>query len=120
MNREIKFRAWNIRQNEYLPVVKLDFKKQIVNIGVDYNDSFVSFSDMVLEQYTGLKDKNGKEIYEGDIVEMDGLCYLIKWDGDNCKWCMSLERDWMDYLFLAKRKTPFIEIIGNIHEGERK
>ena len=63
--REIKFRAWDKILNQFLP-----------NVQNHINDKDWAFGNMlrnperfVVEQFTGLKDKNGKEIYEGDEVE---------------------------------------------------
>lgn len=121
--RKIKFRAWIVDEEKYYHNVQNTYDYiDWFNTG-DEPAPFVCFGHMlndkniIIEQYTGIPDKNKKEICEGDIVKMDGLYYLIKWDDEGGKWCMSLERDWMDYLFLTKKKAPFMEIIGNIHEN---
>ena len=53
--REIKFRAWNSYTKKWLTIFPMQ----------DIRDPFPKDKDIIIEQYTGLKDKNGKEIYEG-------------------------------------------------------
>ena len=112
--REIKFRFWN--GYEIKPVRAINFNSDF------YEDDHSHISDVediekspFLMQYTGLKDKNGKEIYEGDIVKLsNGKVSQISYVYDGW-WFDGYDNDiiWED------RKNDFrhIEVIGNIYEN---
>jgi uncharacterized phage protein (TIGR01671 family) len=140
MKREIKFRIWSKPLLKWISDLSLENLGDIEGV---LNDIFIN-NDIVFQQYTGLKDKNNKEIYEGDIVkicwvdypetnypEYTSPIYVIKhakivWDDRNVMFVAEF-LDWFRECSGSNNGKPVrgfikydkdeIEIIGNIFEN---
>ena len=115
--RTIKFRAWDKTAKLMCNVLELHFPNEDGS-GVTTDNYQGSFERFELMRYTGLKDKNGKEIYEGDIVRHNGkLISEIYFDEDDAGF--KLRNKTMGKLHSDKNFfADNIEVIGNICEIE--
>lgn len=70
--RTVKFRAWDKSKNDWIRWLGNKITEFTPDMFLDDNTCTESPDDIVWVEYTGLTDKNGKEIYEGDIVRIEG------------------------------------------------
>ena len=124
--REIKFRAWDKKCIE------------VYGTGMSYGepeyfDDMLAFrfnhfesdnpSEIIYEQFTGLCDKNGKEIYEGDIIQdstfKDRGSYImaVEWEKEAASFVLTRNGWAFRHYFYESSNPDDCEVIGNIHEN---
>jgi uncharacterized phage protein (TIGR01671 family) len=129
MKREIKFRAWDISKKRWLTDFDTAYLSDEGTCSIlkstNYNGDYLDSQTAEINMFTGQKDKNGKEIYEGDF---DEDMQVAMWCENSCGW------QWATYDFPTKEKIcchcyncegdynfteqiEKVEIHGNIYEN---
>ena len=115
-----KFRAWDKNTNDMVDVKTIDLEKDgSIGCIVDYNGINLDVSECILMQSTGLKDKNGVEIFEGDVL------YYIPFESHINDSIVVFEKGSFCKKMLRNGKLTSVrfidseeyEVIGNIHEN---
>ena len=124
MSREIKFRAWHEKTRQMLHFSEPQFNMEYGLMSLEVTEEkFKGIANMpsacwradewVFMQFTGLHDKNGREIYEGDVWSWSGEIGVVSWFKERAAFCVKINDGYSksaDYL-------PLGEVIGNIHEN---
>ena len=116
MKREIKLRAFVKSLNKVLDVVEIRFLANEVGVGTRHDWHYHDIKDVELMQYTGIKDKNGVEIYEGDILEGNGIGVLV-WFDDRFGVGSGKINNYHVVDEISKYEMEINKVIGNIYEN---
>jgi uncharacterized phage protein (TIGR01671 family) len=129
--REIKFRAWEHNLKEMIEVDDIQFHRgdRIFEDGIELKPRgeqpimintrsawrIADGQDVTLMQDTGLKDKNGVEIYEGDILQHENNSVsVVEWSKLDWGWFMRQIKNWSPKTQFDSSKD---EVIGNLYEN---
>lgn len=119
--RETKYKMFSKIDNRIYDVGKIDFEERKVYMkdGRNYTQSYYYFDDVELMEYTGLHDKNGKEIYGGYIIQYEDIHKgVVEYSEEYAQFILKETGNIADdYEALGEFNIKVFEIIGNIYEN---
>lgn len=115
-------KIWVIKEKKVIDVHAIDFVNKIIFQNTEGRaKKFYPFDEVEFMENTGMKDKNGKYIYEGDIVTVNGTwdC-IIEYKQSSCAFVLkSIDSRWSTgYFSNYDNIEEMLEVIGNIYENE--
>ena len=124
--RNIKFRAWDKKDFKVRQVLGMSFQHGTISVELN-NEEYLQdgASRFELMQYTGLKDKNGTEIYEGDVLYVEQIDRIdpyiphkknvaVRYEGRDTAFVFDEEAGFVIGLYSTPRE---LEVIGNVYEN---
>lgn len=118
MQDRFKFRVWSVKRKEYHKLPTYNY------IGGTFN--LCSYEDDIIEQSTGLKDKNDRFIYDNDLIMIGNKLYRVAIDDFGCRTVILDNNpfkeviEWSDIvkIYYFHNRVDEIEVVGNIRENK--